>query len=80
MQRRRSVSYTHLDVYKRQDLEKLKVAELREKADELGVDHKGLKKAELVDAVLDASAVSYTHLDVYKRQSLRSALSNIKSW
>ena len=39
----------------REDLEKLKVAELREKADELGVDHKGLKKAELVDAVLDAS-------------------------
>lgn len=39
----------------KEDLEALKVAELREKADELGVEHKGLKKAELVDAVLDAS-------------------------
>ena len=39
----------------KEDLEQLKVAELREKADELGVDHKGLKKAELVEAVLEAS-------------------------
>lgn len=39
----------------KEDLEVLKVAELREKADELGVEHKGLKKAELVDAVLEAS-------------------------
>ncbi len=39
----------------KEDLEALKVAELREKADELGVEHKGLKKAELVDAVLEAS-------------------------
>ena len=39
----------------KEDLEALKVAELREKAEELGVEHKGLKKAELVDAVLEAS-------------------------
>lgn len=39
----------------KEDLEALKVVELREKADELGVEHKGLKKAELVDAVLEAS-------------------------
>ena len=39
----------------KEDLEQLKVAELRAKADELGVEHKGLKKAELVEAVLDAS-------------------------
>ena len=39
----------------KEDLEVLKVAELREKADELGVEHRGLKKAELVDAVLEAS-------------------------
>lgn len=39
----------------KEDLEQLKVAELREKAEALGVEHKGLKKAELVDAVLDAS-------------------------
>lgn len=39
----------------KEDLEALKVVELREKAEELGVEHKGLKKAELVEAVLDAS-------------------------
>ena len=37
------------------DLAKLKVAELRAKAAELDVDVAGLKKAELVDAVYDAS-------------------------
>lgn len=37
------------------DLAKLKVAELRARADELEVDHKGLKKAELVEAVFAAS-------------------------
>lgn len=39
----------------REDLEKLKVTELRAKADELGVEHKGLLKAALIDAVLDAA-------------------------
>ena len=39
----------------REDLEKLKVAELRAKAEELGVEHKGLLKAALIDAVFDAS-------------------------
>lgn len=37
------------------DLAKLKVAELRARAEELEVDHKGLKKAELVEAVFAAS-------------------------
>ena len=37
------------------DLAKLKVAELRAKAAELDVDVTGLKKAELIDAVYDAS-------------------------
>ena len=37
------------------DLAKLKVAELRAKAAELDVDEAGLKKAELIDAVYDAS-------------------------
>lgn len=36
----------------REDLEKLKVVELRAKAAELGVESKGLKKAELVEVVL----------------------------
>lgn len=39
----------------REDLEKLKVTELRTKADELGVEHKGLLKAALIDAVLEAA-------------------------
>ena len=38
----------------KEDLAKLKVAELRAKAAELDVDVAGLKKAELVDAVFDA--------------------------
>ncbi len=38
-----------------EDLAKLKVAELRAKAEELSVDAAGLKKAELVQAVYDAS-------------------------
>lgn len=39
----------------REDLEKLKVVELRAKAAELGVESKGLKKAELVEVVLGAA-------------------------
>lgn len=39
----------------KEDLAKLKVAELRAKAEELEVDFKGLKKAELVEAVFAAS-------------------------
>ena len=39
----------------KEDLAKLKVAELREKAQELEVEFKGLKKAELVEAVFAAS-------------------------
>ena len=38
-----------------EDLNALKVAELRVKAEELGVESKGLKKAELVERVLEAS-------------------------
>lgn len=39
----------------KEDLAKLKVVELRTRAEELEVDHKGLKKAELVEAVFAAS-------------------------
>ena len=39
----------------REELAKLKVAELREKAAELNLDVTGLKKAELVEAVFEAS-------------------------
>ena len=40
----------------REELAKLKVAELRAKAEELGLDAAGLKKAELVELVFDGSA------------------------
>ena len=55
----RSVSYTHLDVYKRQD--------------EWGTwwdEEPGTIKGHLYqqNTLRDAFAVSYTHLDVYKRQ------------
>lgn len=39
----------------KEDLAKLKVVELREKAQELEIDSKGLKKAELIEAVFAAS-------------------------
>lgn len=48
---------------KREDLEKLKVAELRTKAEELGVDFKGLRKAELVEAVLAAGVKAEGFVD-----------------
>ena len=47
----------------REDLAQLKVADLRVKAEELGVEFKGLKKAELVDAVLEASVKAEGFVD-----------------
>lgn len=47
-----------------EDLNALKVAELRAKADELGVDSKGLKKAELVERVLEASVRAEGFIEV----------------
>ena len=43
---------------KREELEKLKVAELRDKANELEVDHAGMRKADLVEAVYQAAALA----------------------
>ena len=43
---------------KRDELEKLKVAELRDKANELEVDHVGMRKADLVEAVYQAAALA----------------------
>ena len=48
----------------REDLAKLKVAELREKAAELNVDVTGLKKAELVEAVFEASVRAEGFIEV----------------
>ena len=47
-----------------EDLNALKVAELRAKADELGVESKGLKKAELVERVLEASVRAEGFIEV----------------
>lgn len=43
---------------KREELEKLKVAELRSKAAELDIDYAGKRKAELVEAVFQAAALA----------------------
>ncbi len=48
----------------KEDLAKLKVAELREKAAELELDVKGLKKAELVEAVFAASVKAEGFIEV----------------
>ena len=66
-----TVSYTHLDVYKRQALAC---------GPGMGVSHEALVLLENacqleLPLVLDADApVSYTHLDVYKRQIEGSAI------
>ena len=60
----KAVSYTHLDVYKRQSVDSL--------------DWKDLSASEITKRVTDKIhpgaivPVSYTHLDVYKRQILQS--------
>ena len=48
----------------KEELAKLKVADLRAKAAELGVDVAGLKKAELVDAVYEASVKAEGFIEV----------------
>lgn len=48
----------------REELAALKVAELREKAVEFGLDATGLKKAQLVDAVYEASAKAEGFIEV----------------
>ena len=55
-----SVSYTHLDVYKRQVLDA--IGQIKDQNLEYETSCSGIKEFD---------AVSYTHLDVYKRQHLR---------
>ena len=62
-----AVSYTHLDVYKRQAIDIVKSGTRRE---DLLLD-------EDEQAAVD-NTVSYTHLDVYKRQTLHYMLRKIR--
>ena len=72
------VSYTHLDVYKRQDWKKYLVQretdEKRRKRERANAERKAarlLEQSEKLHAKATkatAAPVSYTHLDVYKRQ------------
>ena len=61
----RPVSYTHLDVYKRQ-VDAVTGTEAAVFEGQSGIEA-GLAD-ELINASDAISAVSYTHLDVYKRQ------------
>ena len=53
-----AVSYTHLDVYKRQAQEEVVVQKILEKHPQV----------DLIFGTHNIHPVSYTHLDVYKRQ------------
>ena len=65
-----AVSYTHLDVYKRQDVPMEFILERmtgRRVCGSCGASYHVKFNPTKVEGICDA--VSYTHLDVYKRQS-----------
>ena len=72
--RKIAVSYTHLDVYKRQASICLKSGDtLQEIFEEAGFPegvflHFEISHSEVEDMIANPITVSYTHLDVYKRQ------------
>ena len=71
-----TVSYTHLDVYKRQFLANIREVDaivhvVRAFDDENVMREQGREDA-FVDPLADIDTVSYTHLDVYKRQGIKS--------
>ena len=73
----RPVSYTHLDVYKRQDQECSHVIQTKQEYETL-LDQRDRARREKEEAERAAAReisrvkpVSYTHLDVYKRQGIR---------
>ena len=68
-----TVSYTHLDVYKRQVLTGDLPTPVKYFNSQIAQEYKAIEKIaqqKLVDMVPD-EPVSYTHLDVYKRQTMR---------
>ena len=68
MQRYIPVSYTHLDVYKRQTQLDVRNIVCDEESKNVLLEQ---LYAEMSDR--ESQPVSYTHLDVYKRQALHSA-------
>ena len=67
-----AVSYTHLDVYKRQDSDfALRLYKFNDWFDRYLPKHRYI-----VEEI--ESPVSYTHLDVYKRQFFRKAITSCK--
>ena len=71
----RAVSYTHLDVYKRQILYQGSTTALAFNC--LYNGFKGTFESEFLTSLLNRggiTTVSYTHLDVYKRQTLLSVI------
>ena len=66
------VSYTHLDVYKRQVFEILLFAYSADfgPVEVIDLTQNETIPAQIIAALNDPCAVSYTHLDVYKRQNL----------
>ena len=72
------VSYTHLDVYKRQDLENnagSMIVNIGAQSTNFSIVTGGRiiinKKIPIGGRQMNEADVSYTHLDVYKRQGLR---------
>ena len=62
-----TVSYTHLDVYKRQ----FKYSGLKAFRDSFVLSLIASPITALLSMLISYLAVSYTHLDVYKRQTIR---------
>ena len=59
------VSYTHLDVYKRQEIDEVNTGY---KVSNISRDADGVIARIIADSYDGRWPVSYTHLDVYKRQ------------
>ena len=70
----KAVSYTHLDVYKRQDYiidtSNLLVRDLRAEIEKIFVMNRDYRNLFVTIMSFGFKSVSYTHLDVYKRQEI----------
>ena len=81
-----AVSYTHLDVYKRQAIQILQGGKLKEhitktpallicmEGEVIFENEKGIKTTLFTGDYVNIEPVSYTHLDVYKRQEYLCAI------